>query len=298
MRLITEITEHVEPLITEEVNGGKCYYITGPFLQADIKNRNGRVYPFATLQKEVNRYTQEQIAEQRALGELGHPDSPQINLDRVSHLITELRPAGRDFHGKAKIMDTPNGRIVKSLIDEGVKLGVSSRGLGTLTNTSEGSIVGEDFYLATAADIVADPSAPDAFVRGIMENKEWVWDNGRLTEAQIANYKKELTMPAKKSRTQKRLDEAKVFSKFIEALTVSVGRPKMLREWGADDTTAGFHVLAYSAGGARFEDHVYRLVHAGIPKDKIVKFRSQYIDHVGIQVPAKYKARAEKALWG
>lgn len=220
MKLITEVCESVKPLIVEEA-GAKHYFVEGPFLQAEIKNRNGRVYPLEILTREVLRYTKEFIREGRALGELGHPDSPQINLDRVSHMITEMTQSGNDFHGKAKILNTPNGQIVKALIDEGVKLGVSSRGVGSLRTTSQGNIVGEDFYLATAADIVADPSAPNAFVRGIMESKEWVWDGGVLTEAQIQQYRKELTEAPVKKAAQKKLVEAAVFERFLKAIKVN-----------------------------------------------------------------------------
>jgi hypothetical protein len=222
MKLISEVIEHdVQPLLTEE-NGNKSYYITGPFLQAELKNRNGRIYPLPILQREVARYTRELIGENRALGELGHPDSPSINLDRVSHLIIELTQTGKDFFGKAKIMDTPNGRIVKSLIDEGVKLGVSSRGLGSLISTGEGNVVGEDFYLATAADIVADPSAPNAFVQGIMEGKEWVWENGKLTEQQIAAYRAEIAGAPKKKAVERKLVESRAFEKFLNAIRIDV----------------------------------------------------------------------------
>lgn len=219
MKLITE-TINARPLITEEA-GVKSYFIEGPFLQAEIKNKNGRVYPLELLVREVNRYKKELISENRALGELGHPDSPTINLDRVSHLILSLDQSGNDFNGRAKILDTPNGRIVKALIDDGVQLGVSSRGLGSLNTTSQGDVVGEDFYLATAADIVADPSAPEAFVRGIMEGKEWVWQNGKLSEAQIQQYRKELKAAPKKKVVQRRIDEAKVFEHFIRSIRLS-----------------------------------------------------------------------------
>lgn len=219
MKLITEVTETVKPLIVEEA-GAKSYFVEGPFLQAEIKNRNGRIYPLEILQREATRYIKEFVKEGRALGELGHPDSPQINLDRVSHMITELTQSGNNFHGKAKILGTPNGQIVKALIDEGVKLGVSSRGVGSLHSTSQGNVVGEDFYLATAADIVADPSAPNAFVRGIMEGKEWVWDGGVLTEAQIAQYKSELVKAPVKKAEPRRLAEAAAFEKFLKAISV------------------------------------------------------------------------------
>ena len=220
MKLITE-TLIAKPLITEEA-GVKSYFIEGPFLQAELKNRNGRVYPLELLVREVNRYKKEYISENRALGELGHPDSPTINLDRVSHLIVSLNQSGNDFMGRAKILDTPNGKIVKALVDEGIQLGVSSRGVGSLNTTSQGDVVGEDFFLATAADIVADPSAPSAFVRGIMEGKEWVWQNGSLTEGQIEQYRKELVAVPKKKIAQRRIDEAKVFEHFIRAINVTI----------------------------------------------------------------------------
>jgi hypothetical protein len=182
MKLIREEIEQVE-VIVEERNGKKSLYIEGVFLQGDIKNRNGRMYPCSTLDKEVGRYNETFIQKGRALGELGHPDGPTVNLDRVSHKITSLVREGNNFIGRAKILNTPMGNIAKSLLDEGVKLGVSSRGVGSVRMNNEGvNIVGEDFMLATAADIVADPSAPDAFVDGIMEGKEWVWDGGILRE--------------------------------------------------------------------------------------------------------------------
>lgn len=182
MKLITEEIEQVE-FIVENRNGKKSLYIEGVFLQGNIQNRNGRMYPMETLRREVARYNESNITSGRALGELGHPDGPTVNLDRVSHKIVSLRESGSNFIGKAKILSTPMGKIAQSLIGEGVKLGVSSRGIGSLKQTREGvNIVGEDFMLATAADIVADPSAPDAFVEGIMEGKDWVWDGGILRE--------------------------------------------------------------------------------------------------------------------
>ena len=182
MKLIREEIESVEFLV-ENRNGKKSMYIEGVFLQGDIKNRNGRMYPMETLRKEVGRYNENHVQSGRALGELGHPDTPTVNLDRVSHKIVSLKESGANFIGKAKILGTPMGKIASSLIDEGVKLGVSSRGIGSLKPTREGvNIVGDDFMLATAADIVADPSAPDAFVEGIMEGKDWVWDGGILRE--------------------------------------------------------------------------------------------------------------------
>ena len=182
MKLITEEISDVK-FITEGKGSKKKMYIEGVFLQGDLKNRNGRMYPVNTLAKEVNRYNEAFVAKGRALGELGHPDGPTVNLDRVSHKITSLRQEGSDFIGRAKILSTPMGNIAKSLLGEGVKLGVSSRGVGSVAMNNEGvNVVGEDFMLATAADIVADPSAPDAFVSGIMEGKEWVWEGGILRE--------------------------------------------------------------------------------------------------------------------
>ena len=182
MRLISEQIEDVE-FITEELNedtGKKSYKIKGVFMQSDVKNRNGRVYPQEILAKEVAKYNKNFIKEKRAFGELGHPDGPTVNLERVSHMITDLYPDGKNFIGEAKIMSTPMGEIVKNLMDEGAKLGVSSRGMGSLQSRGGTNYVKDDFYLATAADIVADPSAPNAFVEGIMEGKEWVWNNGAL----------------------------------------------------------------------------------------------------------------------
>ena len=182
MKLIREEIETVEFLV-ENRNGKKSMYIEGVFLQGNIKNRNGRMYPMETLRKEVGRYNENHVQSGRALGELGHPDTPTVNLDRVSHKIVSLKESGSNFIGKAKILGTPMGKIASSLVEEGVKLGVSSRGIGSLRPTREGvNVVGDDFMLATAADIVADPSAPDAFVEGIMEGKDWVWDGGILRE--------------------------------------------------------------------------------------------------------------------
>ena len=215
MKLITETIEDIEVLTEATTNGGKSYKIRGVFMQADIKNRNGRVYPVETLAKEVGRYTKEFINKKRAFGELGHPDGPTVNLERVSHMITSLKPEGKNFVGEAKIMDTPYGKIVKNLIDEGAQLGVSSRGMGSIQQSQGKNIVGRDFYLATAADIVADPSAPDAFVEGIMEGKEWVWDNGMLKSKSVEEYKEEI------ERTQRReLAEvkSKIFTDFINKL--------------------------------------------------------------------------------
>ena len=215
MKLISEEISNAEYLV-EENNGKKDYKIRGVFLQSDLKNRNGRVYPTDILNKEVKRYNAEFINKKRAFGELGHPDGPTVNLERVSHMITDLHPDGNNFMGEAKIMDTPYGKIVKNLIDEGAKLGVSSRGMGSLQRGSNGqAIVGKDFYLATAADIVADPSAPDAFVEGIMENKEWIWDNGIIKEREIEEYKEYI---AKAKRLKIAEAKADVFANFLKKL--------------------------------------------------------------------------------
>ena len=192
MKLISESIEDIDYLIEDDDTGKKNYKIKGPFLQAEIKNRNGRIYPMHILEKEVGRYNKEYIQKNRAFGELGHPDGPTVNLERVSHMITNLHPDGTNFIGEAKVLDTPYGKIVKNLIDEGAKLGVSSRGMGSLVPQRGAHVVKDDFYLATAADIVADPSAPNAFVEGIMEGKEWVWDNGAVKEMDIDAYKREL----------------------------------------------------------------------------------------------------------
>ena len=215
MKLITETIEDIEVLTEANTKGGKDYKIRGVFMQADIKNRNGRVYPIATLSKEVARYTTEYINKRRAFGELGHPDGPTVNLERVSHMITSLKPEGKNFIGEAKVMDTPYGKIVKNLIDEGAQLGVSSRGMGSIQSSSQGNVVGKDFYLATAADIVADPSAPDAFVEGIMEGKEWVWDNGVLKSKSIEEYKSEIERTRRKELTEVK---SKIFKDFISKL--------------------------------------------------------------------------------
>ena len=214
MKLITEMIEDVE-VITEESNGKKSHYIQGVFLQSDIKNRNGRMYPYNVLDREVRNYQEKFINTNRALGELGHPDGPTVNLDRVSHKIVSLAAEGKNFIGKAKLLETPMGNIAKNLLTEGVKLGVSSRGMGTLVRENGYSVVGEDFMLATAADIVADPSAPDAFVEGIMEGKEWVWDNGILKECQVQEIKNEIDQA-----TLINLQERKIaaFAKFLETL--------------------------------------------------------------------------------
>jgi len=215
MKLITETIENVEILTEANTKGGQDYKIKGVFMQADIKNRNGRVYPVDTLTKEVKRYTNEFINKKRAFGELGHPDGPTVNLERVSHMITSLTPEGKNFVGEAKIMDTPYGKIVKNLIDEGAQLGVSSRGMGSIQQSNGRGVVGKDFYLATAADIVADPSAPDAFVEGIMEGKEWVWDNGVLKSKTVEEYKQEIEKAKMHELTEVK---AKVFANFISKL--------------------------------------------------------------------------------
>ena len=214
MKLITETIEDVQ-VLTEERNGKKDYKIKGVFMQADIKNRNGRIYPVETLAKEVRRYTKEFIEKKRAFGELGHPDGPTVNLERVSHMITSLKPEGKNFIGEAKVMDTPYGKIVKNLIDEGAVLGVSSRGMGSIQQQGGRNLVGKDFYLATAADIVADPSAPDAFVEGIMEGKEWVWDNGVLKSVTVEQYKSEIE---KAKRTELAEKKSKIFADFMSKL--------------------------------------------------------------------------------
>lgn len=213
MKLITEEIESVE-IITEEKDGVKTLYIQGPFLQAEVTNRNGRNYPLAILEREVNRYHQSFITKGRALGELGHPDGPTVNLDRVSHMITNLTKEGTNFIGKAKLLDTPMGNIAKSLLGEGVTLGVSSRGIGSLVEKNGVRYVGEDFMLATAADIVADPSAPDAFVQGIMEGKEWVWQGGVLREMNACKTKTKIEKLSKK----KKLDERARLALFNQYL--------------------------------------------------------------------------------
>ena len=216
MKLITEEISSVK-FITEGKGAKKKMYIEGVFLQGDIKNRNGRMYPVGTLAKEVERYNESFVQKGRALGELGHPDGPTVNLDRVSHKITSLRQEGNNFMGKAQLLDTPMGKIAKSLIGEGVTLGVSSRGVGSLKENRDGcKVVGEDFMLATAADIVADPSAPDAFVSGIMEGKEWVWEGGILREQQATITKKRINTLV----DQGRLEEHKLnlFNDFLSNL--------------------------------------------------------------------------------
>ena len=215
VKLISEAVENVEYITEEKEGGGKSYKIRGIFMQADIKNRNGRLYPMEVLDEEVKKYNKNFIKQNRAFGELGHPDGPTVNSERVSHMITSLKPDGKDFIGEAKIMDTPMGKIVKNLMDEGAKLGVSSRGMGSLRQKGGANVVSDDFYLATAADIVADPSAPNAFVEGIMEGKEWVWNNGALVEAHVADLKKKFDV--KKHQRQVNL-EALEFAKFLGKL--------------------------------------------------------------------------------
>ena len=214
MKLIRETVEEVK-LITEEKNGVKTLYIQGPFLVAEMKNKNGRMYKTETLTKEVDRYNEEYVSKNRAFGELGHPDSPSINLDRVSHLITNLRQEGHQWIGKAKILETPMGKIAKSLMEGGATLGVSSRGMGSLKEVNGVNVVQDDYYLATAADIVADPSAPGAFVQGIMEGKEWVWDNGVVKEIDVNAYYEQI-----KRAKQKQIDEVslKIFENFLSKL--------------------------------------------------------------------------------
>jgi hypothetical protein len=214
MRLITENIEDIQ-ILTEEQDGKQHLYIEGVFLQSEIKNRNGRIYPFSVLEKEVGRYNEEYVTKGRALGELGHPDGPTVNLDRVSHRITSLKAEGKNFMGKARILETPMGNIAKSLLGEGVKLGVSSRGMGSIDRQESASYVMDDFMLATAADIVADPSAPDAFVNGIMEGKEWVWDNGLLKEKHIAEMKAEIDNSSRFELEEKTLQ---AFKRLISAL--------------------------------------------------------------------------------
>ena len=217
MRLISEELAEVE-FITEELNedtGKKSYKIKGVFMQSDVKNRNGRIYPQQILAKEVAKYNKNFIKEKRAFGELGHPDGPTVNLERVSHMITDLYPDGKNFIGEAKIMSTPMGEIVKNLMDEGAKLGVSSRGMGSLESRGGTNYVKDDFYLATAADIVADPSAPNAFVEGIMEGKEWVWNNGALVEEELLQMQREFDVKQSKMDEKRK---ALAFAKFLKRL--------------------------------------------------------------------------------
>ena len=214
MKLITEQIDDVK-VITEGKGDDKKLYIEGVFLQAELKNRNGRVYPFSVLENEVGRYNEEYVKTKRALGELGHPDGPTVNLDRVSHRITSLRAEDNNFIGKAQILDTPMGKIAKSLLGEGVQLGVSSRGMGSIDKQEDANYVMDDFMLATAADIVADPSAPDAFVNGIMEGKEWAWDNGILKETKVAKYQRYMDDATRQNLEERTL---KVFNDFLTGL--------------------------------------------------------------------------------
>ena len=210
MKLICELTESVDyELIEEGAGKAKQYFIEGIFMQSEQKNKNGRIYPKEVLQKEVKRYVKEYVEPKRAFGELGHPDGPTVNLDRVSHMITELNEDGKNFIGRAKILDTPNGQIVKSLIDEGARLGVSSRGMGTLKPDKKAQVVQDDFYLATAADIVADPSAPNAFVEGIMEGKEWIWENGVLHVQELERARQNIQKASSKKLEEVKLNEFK-----------------------------------------------------------------------------------------
>ena len=214
MKLISEHVDNIDYIVEADQEGKKNYRIKGVFMQSEIKNRNGRMYPEQVLAKEVKRYNKEYVKEKRAFGELGHPDGPTVNLERVSHMITSLKQDGQNFIGEAKVMDTPYGKIVKNLIDEGAKLGVSSRGMGSLEPRGKMQIVKDDFYLATAADIVADPSAPNAFVEGIMEGKEWVWENGVVKEVDIATYK-QLLIQKRKYNEDKNIQ---IFKDFMSKL--------------------------------------------------------------------------------
>ena len=215
LKLISEHIEQDTDYLIEEKDGKKEYKIKGIFMQADIKNRNGRIYPMEILNKEVKRYNKEYINEKRAFGELGHPDGPTVNLERASHMITALYPDGKNYIGEAKILGTPMGEIVKNLMDEGAKLGVSSRGMGSLDSKNGANYVRNDFYLATAADIVADPSAPNAFVEGIFEGKDWVWDNGTLVEAELVRMKDRIE---RRTKSRHAKEDALEFAKFLKLL--------------------------------------------------------------------------------
>ena len=215
LKLISEEIQDVEYITEQKDNGKKNYKIKGIFMQADIKNRNGRIYPMEVLEKEVKRYNKEQIKENRAFGELGHPEGPTINLERASHMITDLYPDGKNFIGEAKILSTPMGKIVENLMEDGAKLGVSSRGMGSLNQKNGANYVRNDFYLATAADIVADPSAPNAFVEGIMEGKDWVWNNGSLVEAELVRMKSRIE---RRTRSRHAKEDALEFAKFLKML--------------------------------------------------------------------------------
>ena len=217
MKLIREEINEAQYIVEADDNGKRSHKIKGIFMQANIKNRNGRVYPQEVLEKEVNRYNKEFVQRKRAFGELGHPDGPTVNLERVSHIITKLEGDSKgNYIGEAKITDTPYGKIVKSLIDEGAQLGVSSRGMGSLENKGGTNYVKSDFYLATAADIVADPSAPQAFVNGVMEGKEWVWDNGIIKEQDVFEIKQQIE---RETRERKAMAEAVAFDRFLQKLT-------------------------------------------------------------------------------
>ena len=216
MKLISEhFSDDVEYITEEREDGKKNFKLKGVFMQAEIKNRNGRVYPMEVLEKEVARYNKEFIEQNRAYGELGHPEGPTVNLDKVSHMVTSLKPDGKNFIGEAKVMSTPMGNIVKNIMDDGGKLAVSSRGMGSLTKKNGANYVNDDFYLATAADIVADPSAPNAFVDGIMEGKEWVWNNGLLQEQEVAEIKNEME---RNIRSKEANYQALAFAKFLKNL--------------------------------------------------------------------------------
>ena len=216
MKLISEhFSDDVQYITEQDDNGKKKFALKGIFMQAEIKNRNGRVYPFEVLNKEVERYNKEFIEQNRAYGELGHPDGPTVNLDKVSHMVTSLKPDGKNFIGEAKVMSTPMGEIVKNIMDDGGKLAVSSRGMGSLTKKNGANYVNDDFYLATAADIVADPSAPNAFVQGIMEGKEWVWNNGMILEQDVAEIKNEME---RNVRSRQANYQALAFAKFLKKL--------------------------------------------------------------------------------
>ena len=217
MKLISEHVDHIDYIVEADDSGKKNYRIKGVFMQSEIKNRNGRMYPEQVLAKEVKRYNKEYVNQKRAFGELGHPDGPTVNLERVSHMITSLKQDGQNFIGEAKVMDTPYGKIVKNLIDEGAKLGVSSRGMGSLEPRGRMQVVKDDFYLATAADIVADPSAPNAFVEGIMEGKEWVWDNGIIKEMDIEEYKRELNRKYEFAQAREEKN-AEIFADFMSKI--------------------------------------------------------------------------------
>ena len=216
VKLITEQVQDVEILKEEdEKSGKKSYKLKGIFLQGDIKNRNGRIYPVEVLEKEVDRYNKEFIAENRGYGELGHPEGPTVNLERVSHMVTSLKRDGKNFIGEAKVMSTPMGKIVENIMDDGGKLAVSSRGMGSLQQKNGANYVNKDFYLATAADIVADPSAPQAFVQGIMEGKEWIWNNGVLKEVEIAEIQEDIE---RSIRSRNANYQALAFAKFLKKL--------------------------------------------------------------------------------